>query len=65
MTCAADGTTIVFNESGDVNILSEGQTYVNATGPITITTAGDAKIKAAGKLSFKAAEMEFEASKLK
>ncbi|MCZ4061165.1 baseplate protein [Pantoea sp. LMR881] len=64
MTRTEDGTTIGFNDKGNVSIMSEGQTYVNATGPITIITAGDAKIEAGGKMSFKAAEMEFMADKI-
>lgn len=73
MTRTADGTTIGFNEAGDVNILSEGQTYVNATGNITIITAGDvdiqaggnASLEAVGRMSFKASSMKFVADEIK
>lgn len=73
VTRTADGTTIGFNEAGDVNIMSEGQTYVNATGNITIMTAGDVKVQtagnasmeAAGTMSFKSSSMEFVAGEIK
>lgn len=65
MTRTADGTTIGFNEGGAVNILSEGQTYINATGNVTVITAADATIQAAGKLTLKAAALEFIASVIK
>lgn len=64
ITRTSDGTSIGFNDAGSAFIISQADTYLNATGNITILTDGNVTMKATGKMTLQAASMEIIAGSI-